>query len=57
MIKKVNAFLKVDKETRSFKEVMNCLSFLYSVHMVKIKRDIIIWARQNLVVLKGNESY
>ena len=50
-------FLKVGKETRSFKDVMNDPSFFALSAYVKIKRDIIIWARQNLVVLKGSESY
>lgn len=34
--------MKVGKETRSFKDVMNCPSVLHVVHMVTVRCDIIV---------------
>ena len=34
--------MKVGKETRSFKDVMNCPSVLHVVHMVTVRYDIIV---------------
>lgn len=33
----VSAFLKLGKETRSFKDVMNCLIFYSYLHMVMLE--------------------
>lgn len=49
-------FLKVGKETRSFKDVMNCPSFLHVVHMVKIKRDIIVSMKDTNRLTYGRTS-